>query len=594
MKRHCARSTAFFIARARVGVMVVCCLLFLVATQAWAQDPCAGAPAPCGVTITIGGAPGSLTATISGGGEGSSYDNADDEIVGIINGSTATVGAIRLSSPPLAEDSLFEFDGDGPACYDFVKKETRLGCQVMDPTDYDGPNNTYVGVSPDFTTGTIRFTTPIAPMGTTWFALENTPVTVVSIGETQTLKTGVTNIFKFGPFTLSNGTWTENSNAGDDFQFTPVSQLTSTAQNPDLWTFLPIPVCAGPLGIGDNMGFGFGAGEYGLEIPLGCAAYTEPPSGPPGFNSPAFPTLACVAYSDYSSLNNPVCVELERDCSGPDCGTVQWTARLDYDLDADSIANAVGGPAVLFAPGVAGPTTPTPASEDPYNQVMTDFSINALTAYTGACPGNPPSCPDPPPAKAGGSDGKSVFVSAFSPTQSESSPVPPGVTVGFPGFEAPISNTLSPSCSAEPGQYLLFPSGKQVTVNGLPVNCLVRLLGLNVPVPLVWDYTTTSNVPITNLQLCKSLNANGTCATPHVAPPWVYISLAPVANCGAFAGQNPLPGIFVPNVLTLPGQYSFTFTPVNNPKGCSVSPVLQFNNGTTTTVASPAVLVYNY
>jgi hypothetical protein len=592
MKRHLVT-----LPNAKKMLFAIFCsaLLMLFSAPAWAvlTDPClaAGAPAPCGITITISGSSGQLSATIAT--VGTSYDGTDDQIVGIINASTTvTVGAIRLSSPLGGEvDNLFQFDGDGPACYFYYEEE----CPIPDPVDYEGPNDTFVGISADYTTGTISFVTPIPPNGSTWFALEGSPATVVSIGETQQLVTGVTNVFPFGPYTCTSdgcsggyGTWTEQHTL-DDAQFTPVSQLTGA----DYWTVLPVPVCAGPLGespFGPFTGtpsFGFTTGDFGLEAPSSCPSY-----GPSGFVTnflvtyPNVNSLAIVPYSDYSSPNDPIGIELERDCIGPDCGSqsLQWTMQLDYDIDPYSIAGPIGGPVIGFAPGLPGPISPNAAL--PYAPSPTDFSVNALTSYTGAVPGE-----DPPPPRGGGKDGKSVFASLFSPAQSETNPIPPGVTVGFPGYEFPTSNTSSPSCTSEAAQYLLFPSGKQVTITA-PVNCLIKFLGIRLPWPLVWDYTTTSNTPITNLQLCTSMSG-GSCTTPGVNPPWVYVSLVPVgANCGTFTGQNPLPGIFTNlNKLGFPGQYSFVWTPVNNPKGCEVAPVLQFDTGT---IVSPATFIYAY
>jgi len=621
MKRHLM--PVFALAETKRILAAIFCLallMFLTAPVSAAQeeDPCnsptigttaipVGSATGCGVLITITGTSGQLTATVTGGGtaNGNPYDKEDDELVGVQNLSSVTIGAIRLSAPPLTEssttDNLFFFDGDGPCNYAIEINGNIYDCFAGDasssnPYDYEGPNNTYSGISPDYTTGTISFVTPIPPGGSTWFGLENTPAAVVSIGETQPLVTGTANVFPFGPFICpsgcgpGSGVWTEQSN-GDDLEFTPVSGVTGL----DYWTFLPLPLCAGPVGespFGPFVGtpsFGFAAYDFGLEAPSGCPSY-----GPPPFLTnfsvtyPSSNSLACIPYSDYSSPNEPICVELERDCSGPDCTSpnLQWIARLDYDLDPDSIAGPIGGPAILFAPGIPGPTTPTQASENPFNPVLTDFSVNAITAYTGLQPGE-----DAPPAKAGGTDGKSVFVSAFSPAQSETNPIPPGVTVGFPGFEVPSSNISSPSCTPVSAPYLLFPSGKQVTVTA-PANCLLKVLGTPVPWALVWDYTTTANTPITTLQLCPS-DSGGTCT--GVTTPWVHLSLVPVAGCGTFTGQNPLLGVLpklAANFVNLgKGQYSFAWAPGNNPKGCTVSPVLQFSDGT---IASPATFVYSY
>ena len=641
----------------KMSLKIFCCaLLVLFTAPAWGQeeevppDPCnsptigtsalpVGSASGCGVLITITGTSGHLVATVSGNGtaNGNPYDGDEDQLIGVQNNSSVTIGAIRLSSPPVSESSqfpytsnLFGFDGDGPCNYAqffnslYEENNSATDCfndpnstanPGVDPYDYQGPDNIYTGISPDETTGTVSFITPIPPGGSTWFGMEDTPAAVVSIGETQQLVTGAANVFPFGPFTCTSdgcgpgsGTWTEQAN-GDDFQFTPVGGVTGA----DYWTFLPIPVCAGPVGespFGPFTGspsFGFTTGDFGIESPSNCATY-----GPPAFvtNFPvAYPnasSLACIPYLDYSSPGDPVCVELERDCSSTvtnDCTSqsLQWTVRLDYDIDANSIAGPIGGPGILFAPGIPGPTTPTVASENPFNQVITDFSVNSITSYTGAAPGA-----DPPPSKGGGTDGKSVFVSAFSPAQSETNPIPVGVTVGFPGFEAgllgPTSDTSSPSCSNEAAQYILFPSGKQESVGPVaPVNCLLALTvkGVKIPLPwvLYWDYTTTSNTPITNLKFCQTVGAGGACASPALAAGtnWVHLSLVPVSGCGAFTGQNPLLGVLPAvgeNFANLGGGlYAFAWEPVSNPTGCQVTPVLQFNNGT---IVSPAVFVYSF
>jgi hypothetical protein len=629
MKRHLRPVVAFADTKKMLFLIFCCAVLMLLSAPAWATalagDPCnsptIGQPATpvgnaygCGVLITITGTSGHLVATVTGGGtaNGNPYDLDEDELIGIQNNSSVTIGAIRLSSPNSETGNLFAFDGDGPCnqsatdCYNGGAPASQ---PQADPLDYEGPNNNFVGISSDYTTGTITFVTPIPPTFGTWFGMENTPSTVVSIGETQPLVTGATNVFPFGPFTCSSectygsGTWTENATL-DDAQFRPIGGVTGA----DYWTVLPVPVCAGPVGespFGPYSGtpsFGFTTGDFGLEAPLSCQSY-----GPPGFVTNFGPTsnntfgalpypnvnsLACVPYSDYSSSNDPVGVEFERDCIGPDCGSqsLQWTMQLDYDIDGLSIAGPIGGPAICFAPGVPGPTSPNTSL--PYATSTTDCSINAITSYTGAIPGE-----DPPPPKGGGTDGKSVFVSLFSPAQSETNPIPAGVTVGFPGFEFPTSNTASPSCSPESAQYLLFPSGKQVTITA-PANCLIKFFGIPVPWALVWDYTTTSNTPITNLSFCPSVSS-GTC--PGVSAPWVHLSLIPVANCGAsFTGQNPLPGPLpklAENFVNLGGgQYAFNWEPGNDPgnttpKGCEVSPVLQFDTGT---FVSPAVFVYSY
>jgi len=611
----------------KVAFAILCCtllMLFAAPTAAQEQDQCSGlngvpsalpvgSATGCGILIAITGNTGNLVATITVPGNGNPYDGHDDWLVGIQNSSSVTVGAIRLSGP-----DAFGFDKDGPCSYVYRLSENEDSADCFngavpysDPGDYQGPNNTFTGVSPDYTTGTVHFITPIPPGKSTWFALEQEecdapcPVisTVVSIGETQPLVFHQTNIFPFGPFTETppgSGVWTETHTV-DDLQLTPISAVTGA----DYWTVLPIPVPAGELGsppfgaftIGAYMGV-FGPGLYGIETPSAA-----PAQGPPSFFT-NFPvpfanenSLACVAYTDFSSTNNPMCVELERDCSGPDCAALQWTGQMDYDIDANSLPFQLGDPVWGWAPGIPGPTTPTADSEDPYNQKITDFSMNALTAYTGATPvseGDPPPSGDPPPPKGGGMIGGSVFVSAFSPYASIASPIQPGVTIGFPGFEVPTSNTNTPSCSPEAAEYLLFPTEKQQLINGLPVNCLLKVAGVRLPWLLVWDYTLTTApyTPITNLHLCPTVTGT-TCSTPHVSKPWVNLSLVPTnAKCGSFMGQNTLSGgPLISLAPAFPGQYEFSWLPVNNPVGCQVSVVMQFDTGM---IVSPATWVYSY
>ena len=207
MKRILMPATALA-AMKKVAFVVFCVtVLTLVAKPAKADealDPChnptIGTPANvgpyCGVVITITGTSGNLVATITG--SGNAYDNDDDQLVGIQNNSSVTVGTIRLFAQP-SDDRLFAFDGDGPCFYANpglwcpqnqvppVAYPNPPGSQDPNPVGYEGPDNIFVGVSADFTTGTVSFTTPIPPGESTWFALENAPTTVVAIGETKTL-----------------------------------------------------------------------------------------------------------------------------------------------------------------------------------------------------------------------------------------------------------------------------------------------------------------------------------------------------------------------------------------------------------------------
>ena len=194
MKRILMSAIAMCVNKAAFAILGVT-LLMIAAAPARAQDSCFGAPAACGVTITITGTQGNLSATITGGGPDAAYDHSEDQIVGITNNSNVKVGAIILSRPLQGTDNLFQFetgDANDGACVHF-----DIG--NCGPTGYEGPNNTYVGISTDYTTGKVLFTNALAPGASTWFSLENTPTNTVAIGESQTLTAGVTSIYKFGP-----------------------------------------------------------------------------------------------------------------------------------------------------------------------------------------------------------------------------------------------------------------------------------------------------------------------------------------------------------------------------------------------------------
>jgi hypothetical protein len=519
----------------RVVFVVLCCtLLMLFTAPAWA-DICtnAGAPAPCGVTITITGSSGNLVATF--GGSGIPYDGDEDQIVGIQNntsGSSAVaVGAIILSAPgnqsPFT-NNLFAFDGDG-ACVYF-----HLG--NCGPTGYEGPDNTFLGISPDYTTGKVLFTVAVPPNGgTAWFSLENTPTAVAAIGENKALTAGSTTIFPFGPFTCTsneNITCSETSVA-DDLQVAPRNSASG-----DTLTVTAVPVPAGPLSL-DNWGTDY----FGIEGPLS----PEPPSGQLRFSATNYstPTLACVPYADFSSAGNPGCVELELDCPAADSDTCQfvYSATADFNIDKLSLPNGIGG-AHFLGQHDGNPTG--------YNGQCptTGFNVDIIESYTATKP-------DP---ITGGGRGNSCFVTAFDPTATV---VPPGTTVStFFGFEFPVfDNKVNP-------------------------------VFVGLPVPLSWDFHNSLGQPVTNLQLCQ--NPNGTGCTA----PWVYLSLTALSSttaCQAVAAaSSPLPSLFNSGLLNFGrGEYSFlwnTATRIRGLSGCQVSVVLQFDSGLTT---APAVFQYH-
>ncbi len=261
-----------------------------------------------------------------------------------------------------------------------------------------------------------------------------------------------------------------------------------------------------------------------------------PVMGP--FNSGTkFPGLACVPYKDFNN-DGPVCVEVERDCfsgghlSSGDCDTFLYSAKLDFNIDSSGIPNpnGIGGAALLGQPIDDCPPT--------------NFSLNITTSYTGS---------QVDPISGSGKGGHSCFVAAFDPNAA--TVVTQGQTVStFFGFEFPVVNN--------PKVNTIFPP---------------------LPVPLSWDSHDSSNHGIPNLHLCT--NSSGTGCTA----PWVHLSSTPVASCGSFTGEDPLPGVFA-NLSKLLGAGEYTFfwdtSKKKGPSGCKVSIVLQFDSGAFDTPAT--------
>lgn len=318
MKRILMPATALAAMKKVTFALVCCAALMLFAAPAWAQnvDQCTpalpvGNATGCGLVITITGTSGHLTAQLTGGGNSNQnpYDNeTDDILVGVQNNSTATVGAIVLNGPATAQvDGPFEFDADGPCNpTDGVSpfNNPKICPFAGTSTGYEGPDNTFVGISADFSTGKVLFTTPLAPGASTWFALDGTATSVVAIGENKPLIAGQTTVFSFG------------TGGVDDYQITPTNSLAG-----DTMTITPIPQAYVP-------------GQFGATD---------------------FPTLNCVPYADFNN-GSPFCVEIERDCNGADCATFLYTAQLDFNIDGSQLPNGIGGAHFLGQHDVACPT----------------------------------------------------------------------------------------------------------------------------------------------------------------------------------------------------------------------------------------------
>jgi hypothetical protein len=331
--------------------------------------------------------------------------------------------------------------------------------------------------------------------------------------QTAQLTAGITSTFLFG---------------NDAYLVTPVNS------NPgDVLSFLPIPVPAGPLG---SPSFpAFAPGQFASETPVSSSLR---------FSASNFTNQACIPFADFSAPGNPVCPEVQLNCTNgegtcSDASTFLYASEADYSIDTNSITSSlIGGPHFL---GV----------HDPVQCFTSGFTFDTITSFTSVIV-----APDPPLTKGGGR-GNSCFAVTWTPGVPV---IPANTTIStFSGFEAFVSDTkINPIYSRS-----FFPE------------------------ILVWDSSTSSGNPVTNLRLCPAVNPDGTCATLGVSPPWVNLSLiqAPNSICPAgFPPAGPLPSFF--NTGLLPGdeagEYVFlwnTNTKVKNLKGCQVKVVLQFDTG---------------
>jgi hypothetical protein len=215
--------------RKRMLFAIFCCALLMLLTApmsaAREADPSnaptigksallVGSTTGCGVLITITGTSGHLVATIAGSGtaSGNPYDGDEDELVGVQNNSSVTLGALRLSAPPNESsptNNLFAFDGDGPCNYASENNGNNKDCfagnpPLSDSHDYE-VNNIFTASAPTIRQGRSALLSPFPFTGVRGLVVENTPAAVVSIGETQPLVTRTTDLFPFGPSKQSCG-----------------------------------------------------------------------------------------------------------------------------------------------------------------------------------------------------------------------------------------------------------------------------------------------------------------------------------------------------------------------------------------------------
>jgi hypothetical protein len=124
----------------------------------------------CNTTIVINP---SGTLTIAAGPSATPYDGSDDNLVGILNNSGATVNAILLSGHGV-DGGIFSFDGDGVDDY----LSPAISPNAMDTSSggYGGPLSYFTNLSATVVaddTGMVNFIGGLADGAQTYFSLED-------------------------------------------------------------------------------------------------------------------------------------------------------------------------------------------------------------------------------------------------------------------------------------------------------------------------------------------------------------------------------------------------------------------------------------
>lgn len=214
-----------------------CALLMFVAAPAWA-DLCStalpvGSATGCGAVITVTSvdANGNANAfSVASTGNGNPYDGDEDTLIGVQNNSGATLNTMTLTSSAHGVLAIFNFDGDGPCQY--AKSQNGNAGDCFGPYGYEGPNNAFINISEDHTSGTVSFftvqcdddctQTPGLGAGAgTWLALEGTPNSLTLISESQML-----------PYTPSNTPQTQTASFGSGPSAHTAAYTLNTVINP--------------------------------------------------------------------------------------------------------------------------------------------------------------------------------------------------------------------------------------------------------------------------------------------------------------------------------------------------------------------------
>ncbi len=222
----------------RVVLLVVSCtalgasaLVPTTAGAAFPQCPAVNKDASCQFLITVG----DKGVQVAEDAAQKPYDGEDDALIGIQNASSKPIASIPLS----AENTLFGFENDGlcspgappvaPGCAVLTKDSSGTAttspgapcppetqaCGFQPPpgeptgvtyasgvtgfgangdavTGYEGPSSWFSGIAPSFNSGTVNFSPPIAPGGSSYFALESPPTgKTITVGSPSTVTTAL-------------------------------------------------------------------------------------------------------------------------------------------------------------------------------------------------------------------------------------------------------------------------------------------------------------------------------------------------------------------------------------------------------------------
>jgi hypothetical protein len=493
MKILVMRATTLATMKKTAFTILGCALLMFVAAPAWADQcsaPTVGVGAGsvgldttglCGALITVftvdgsGKATSFTVSTPGNGNNGNPYDGVEDSIVGIQNSSGANLKSITLSSGDTTFGGIFNFDGDGPC----TRHSGGYSWCPTAITGYEGPHNTFL-FGDGFTSGKVNFAitegdTGIPDGGSTWFALEGTPLSLTTISQTFILQPGVTvsvpvgnNLYKFKPIDNAPGV---------------------------LLTITAVPILESAFEGGD-------------------------------------PPDTCAPVKDFSdAAHADTCIEFQHDitCTGLNCDQFHYQVKWIFDLPSDR--PAIGGvdwgikhdtPCPVFAGG---------------------FDESIFVGYTVS---------KTDPVYSGGDHRPSCNA----PEWTHNAP-PITTAAGFVGFEPPVSNT----------ELNKIKAGRTV--------------------PLKWQLSDGSGIPVTSLTLCTG-------PTTGCIVPWVMIQSTPIvcpgSNATVTGGPTPLTGTFDNQGK---GRYHFNWNTDPGSTGC-VAVVLDFElaTGAALVTASPANFIF--